>query len=184
MTNSKVARRYTLALYGVAEETKVLDKVQQDFINLKSLIEESSDLRLFLSTPIINSEKKAQVLKAMFDGKYNDLSVKFFGIIAEKNRAALLYDIVLDFLSLLNEKRGILEAEIKTAVEISDKEQKLIKERLNKYAGKEITAKYSVDPSIKGGFIAQIGDKIIDASIQRQLELLREEMMKGSFKLN
>ena len=162
----------------------MLDNVQQDFFNLKSLIEQSHDLRLFLSTPIINSEKKAQVLRAMFAGKYNDLTTKFFGIVAEKARTVLLYDIVIDFLALLNEKRGIVEAEIKTAVEITDKEQKLIKERLNKYAGKEITAKYSVDPSIKGGFVAQIGDKIIDASIQRQLELLREELKKGSFKLN
>ena len=57
-------------------------------------------------------------------------------------------------------------------------------EKLEAFSGKKIDAKFSVDPSIKGGFVANIDDTIIDASIKRQLELLYDNFRKGSFSTN
>ena len=140
-----------------------------------------SDLRLFLSTPLINAEKKSKVITAIFTGRVNDLTIKFMQILCKKNRENLLYDISVDFADLLNDERGILEASIKTAVEITDKNKKDLTAKLENYTGKSVKAVYSVDPSIKAGFVAKIQDTIIDASIKRQLELLRQKFMEGSF---
>ena len=101
--------------------------------------------------------------------------------LCEKNRIDLLTDIADDFVSLVNEKQGIVPAKIKTAIELSDSEKKALSDKLKTFTGKEINASYVVDPSIKGGFIASIDDRIIDASITRQLELLREKFAGGSF---
>ncbi|MFI5211935.1 MAG: FoF1 ATP synthase subunit delta, partial [Ignavibacteria bacterium] len=72
-------------------------------------------------------------------------------------------------------------ARVKTAVEVTEKEKNSITAKLKQYTGKDITASYTVDPSIKGGFIAQVEDRIIDASILRQLELLKEKFAQGTF---
>ena len=80
----------------------------------------------------------------------------------------------------MNERRGIIEAEIKTVVKIPDKGKRELIEKLRRYTGKEIKPVFKVDKSIKGGVVAQIKDTIIDASIKRQLELLREQLGKGS----
>jgi F-type H+-transporting ATPase subunit delta len=181
MINRKAARRYTTALFEIAEETKITDKIKQDLAEIKSTIENSPDMRLFLSTPIINSEKKAQVISEIFKGKVHKLTIKFLQMICRKNREKLLYDITMDFHDLLNEKRGILETRIKTAVGITAQIKKDLIDKLEKYTGKEVSAAFVVDPSIIGGFVAQIQDTIIDASIKRQLELLQEKFKQGSF---
>jgi F-type H+-transporting ATPase subunit delta len=181
MTNRKAARRYNSALFEIASEQKLVDAVKKDFEDIKKSIAGSKELAGFLVTPIINLNKKAEVIKSVFSGKLNDLTLKFLEVLCKKNRINIINDIIEDFLNLVNDKRGVITAKIKTAVEISGNEKSALTEKLKKYTGKDITALYSVDPSIKGGFIAQIEDKIIDASILRQLELLREKFAQGSF---
>lgn len=181
MTNRKVARKYNLALYFTAEETNSTNKVKQDLEDIKRSIDSSKELSNFILTPVISAEKKTEVFKAMFQGKVNDLTIKFLVYLCEKNRINLLHDIADDFMTLVNEKQGIVPAKIKTAVEITEAEKKALIEKLKLYTGKDIQAAFSVDPSIKGGFIASVDDRIIDASIIRQLELLKERFTMGSF---
>lgn len=181
MTNRKTARRYNLALYEIASEKKSVDAVVMDFRDIQRSIAGSKELSNFIATPIINLNKKTEVVNSLFSGKVNDLTLKFLELVCKKNRINIIDDVITDFLDLVNEKRGVVTAKIKTAVDVTEKEKVALTEKLKKYTGKEITASYSVDPSIKGGFIAQIDDKIIDASITRQLELLREKFKQGSF---
>ena len=184
MSNKKVARRYTMALFELAEELKLTDKVINDFSDLIKSIEGSKELKLFLKSPIINSPAKGKALSEMFKGKFSDLTLKFVDILVKKEREDLLYDICKDFLDLVNLKRGIIKANVKTAISLGDKDKKILTEKLAQYTGKIIEANFIVDNSIKGGFVAQIDDKIIDASILRQLQILKEQFTKGSFAVN
>lgn len=181
MTNRKVARKYNLALYFTAEETKSTNRVKQDLEDIKRSIANSKELSNFILTPVISAEKKTNVFQAMFSGKVDKLTLKFLEYLCEKNRINLLYDIADDFQMLVNEKQGIVLAKVKTAVDITDSEKKALVDKLKLYTGKEIKATFTVDPDIKGGFIASVDDKIIDASIIRQLELLKERFSMGSF---
>lgn len=181
MTNKKVARKYNLALYFTAEETMATNRVKHDLEDIKSSIANSKELSNFILTPVISAEKKTKIFNALFSGKVDDLTLKFMLYLCEKNRINLLYDIADDFMALFNEKQGIVPAKVKTAVEISDSEKKALIDKLKLYTGKDIKAAFTVDPSIKGGFIASVDDKIIDASIIRQLELLKERFSMGSF---
>lgn len=184
MYNKKIARRYSTSIFEIALEQKKTDEVRKDFLLLKKTIESSKDLRLFLNSPVIISEKKLGIFKEIFKGNISDLTISFLNLVFGKRRESLLYDITLDFMELFNEKSGIIEAKIKTAVELNDAAKKNISDKLTQYTGKKIEASYSVDHEIKGGFIAQIEDTIIDASIRRQLELLHENFMKGNFRAN
>jgi len=180
MTNRKVARKYNLALYFTALERKSVEEVKKDLVDIKKSIEGSKELSNFILTPVISAEKKTKVFEAMFSGKVNELTLRFLVYLCEKNRINLLYDITDDFESLVNEKLGVVLAKVKTAIEITDDEKKALSDKLRLFTGKEIQATYSVDPAIKGGFIASVDDKIIDASILRQLELLKEKFSMGS----
>ncbi|MCC6866732.1 MAG: ATP synthase F1 subunit delta [Ignavibacteria bacterium] len=181
MTNKKVARKYNTALYLTAEDLKVTDKIKNDLWDIKRSITASRELANFLLTPVISSEKKSSVINALFKGKVDNLTLKFLEFLCEKNRIQILAEIADDFADFVNEKHGIVSAKIKTAVEINDTEKKNLSKKLKQYTGKEINAAFTVDPSIKGGFIANIDDRIIDASIIRQLELLKEKLAGGNF---
>lgn len=177
---NKAARRYTTALYETAEKFNQLDETERDFLEIKRMIDGSREFQLFLRSPLIITEKKRKILKQIFGGKINNLSMKLIELICSNNRENILYDISKDYLELLNEKRGILETKIKTVIEIPDKEKNMLIEKLRKYTGKQIKPIFRVDKEIKGGFVAQIKDTIIDASIKRQLEILEEQFKKGS----
>jgi F-type H+-transporting ATPase subunit delta len=77
MTNSKTARRYNLALYDIAAEKKSVDAVVSDFTGIQKSIADSKELANFIITPIISLNKKADVVKALFTGKVNELTIKF-----------------------------------------------------------------------------------------------------------
>lgn len=181
MRNRKASRKYNLALYLTAEELKVVDAVKKDILDIKKTLDNSRELRNFVESPIVKPDKKSAVLTSVFSGKVNSLTMKFLEFLTDKGRINILNDIIDDFLYLVNEKQGIVLANVKTAVDISEKEKTSLTAKLKQYTGKDITATYTVDPSIKGGFIAKIDDKIIDASISRQLELLKEKFLQGSF---
>ncbi len=181
MTNRKVARKYNTALYLTAVELKAADAVKKDIEDIRKTITGSKELQNFILTPVVNPEKKAAVMKGLFEGKVNALTLKYLDFLCEKQRINILPDITEDYLDLVNEKEGIVRAFVKTAVDISESEKAALNTKLKAYTGKEITATYTVDPSIKGGFIARIDDRIIDASIIRQLELLKERFSMGSF---
>lgn len=181
MVNRKAARRYTKALYGLAEELNQTETVRKDFEDIKKSVAASKELKMFVESPIISTAKKTDVLTQLFKGKVSDLSLKFILLLSEKNRINMLIEITDSMLKLINEKRGIIEAQITTAIDMTEKEKKSISNMLKKFTGKEINSHFKTDKSIKGGFVARIDDRIIDASIARQLELLREKFLQGSF---
>jgi F-type H+-transporting ATPase subunit delta len=181
MKNRKVARRYNQALYDIALETGAADKILSDFTDIQRTIAGSKELENFLATPLIGPAKKAEVIRALFTGKISELTLDFLLLVSEKGRVSDLVTITEDFLDLVNQERGVVTAKVRTAVEVTDKERDTISRKLSQYVGKDVSAVYSVDPSIRGGFVAKVGDRIIDASIKRQLELLRERFTEGSF---
>ncbi|MCX7877670.1 MAG: ATP synthase F1 subunit delta [Ignavibacteria bacterium] len=181
MSFRKTARRYTLALYESALEKKQTEEVRKDFSDILALIKSSNDFRTFLISPVITPERKTEIIKLIFGGKVQELTENFLRMLCLKNRINILPEISEDFLDLVNEKKGIAKAVVKTAVEISDSQKKSIEDILRKFSHREISAEYKTEPEIIGGFIAQIGDRIIDASIKRQLELLKQKLTQGTF---
>lgn len=181
MSNKKIARRYSQALYGISHEKNILQRIKEDIILLQSTIENSRDLSLLLTSPIIKSKKKSDIVNNIFKGRLDKITLSLLELLTNKNRLNVLYDICCDFIQLLNEKSGIVEAHITTAIELTEKEKKQLIDSLKKIAGKEIIPVYSVNSEIKGGFIAQVKDTIYDASIKRQLELLQDRFKTGNF---
>jgi len=184
MINKKIARRYTLALWEISKDDNITEQVLLDFKLIRNTIDSSRELLVMLRSPVVNSKKKLAVLTAVFEKRATGLTMKLISVLTEKNRESSLYDISIDFENLVNEKKGIAKAKITTAIDLSDKEKNNLIAKLKEYAGKDLIPAFTVDKEIKGGFIAQVSDTIIDASIKRQLELLKEQFMKGSTALN
>lgn len=179
--NRKIARRYTTALYELGSELNSLPAFQKDFTLIKETINASKELRQFLASPVIKSAKKNDVLQEIFKSKIGEIPLKLISILSDKSRENYLYDISVDFENLINEKKGIAKVNIKTAVEISEKEKDNLTESLKKRMKMELIPSFEIDKEIKGGFIAQVNDTIIDASIRHQLDLLRKQFTDGSY---
>lgn len=182
--NSKASRRYTTAIYGVAKEKGSLEEIAKDFQYIIGLINSNHDLELFFSSPVIPKSKKMEVVKIILSGKISDLSMTFMNLLLERRRGGLTFEILKDFIQLKKEKDGIADVVVKTSVELSDAEKASLKSKIDSYTKLNCILSFETDKTIIGGFVAKIHDTILDASIKRQLEILRNRFRQGDYSLN
>lgn len=176
---SKASRRYSQALYGLAEEKGMLDRVSGDITNCLNMIKSSRALALFFHSPAIPKSKKLIAANEIFKGKISDLTLNFIKLLIQRGRAELTNGIFEDFISLKKEKDGILDVKITTSIDLSSDEKSAMKKKIDEYTKKNGILDFEKDKNIIGGFVARIGDTILDGSIKRQLELLREKFKQG-----
>jgi len=104
------------------------------------------------------------------------LAQNFLAVVLEHDRFVLLGEIVEAFELLLNERMGIVVAEVSSARELGDAEKQALETALRQRTGKQVQMSYSLDPALIGGVTAQVGSTIYDGSVRGQLERLRAEL--------
>ena len=179
MSDVRVAHRYASALIGVSDEMKNLDIIFRDFEFIDKMIREVRELALFLKNPILKTEKKKQVLQELLRSRISDITMKFILLLTVKNREGLLPEIIHEFYRLRDEKLGILNVSVRTAVKFSASQEDHLVRQVSTATKKKVRMKYILDASLKGGFTVQFEDTVWDASVRHQLELLRLKFMEG-----
>jgi F-type H+-transporting ATPase subunit delta len=184
MKNVRVARRYAQALMAVAEEQKVVDDVAADLTAMGTLLATSRELRVLLSSPVIREGKKKAVFQELWGTRVNRTTMAFVLLLTHKQREYVLQDVIKEYHALRDEKLGVIGADVQTAVPMSAAQEQDITARLTRSTGKRVQVRAAVDAAIKGGLVVRIGDTVVDASIRRQLERLRERFQEGELPAN
>jgi F-type H+-transporting ATPase subunit delta len=180
MSNYRVAYRYGTALLQSAEEEHLLEQTASDAKMIAETVRANRELRLLLASPIIVKQKKKRVLDELFEKRIGRVMLRFLNLLTEKDREGELLDILEQFLHLLDEKRGILRVEVASAVDLTETERDQLKRRLESYTGKTLVPGFRRDPTLLGGFVVRLDDKVIDATLAHQLSLLREKFLEGT----
>ncbi len=170
MSVTRIASRYAKSLLDLAKEQGNLEAVVEDIRGFNT-VAENRDFYMMLKSPIVNATKKAGVFRAIFDGKVNKLTMDFLDIILRKGREFYLPEIAEEFLNQYKDLKNISTIKLTTAHPISDAALEAIKSKL---LGSDITKESveietTVDADLIGGFIVQVGDKLIDASVAHKL---------------
>lgn len=176
MNAPEVVRRYAATLLDAAEETGVLDGVRRDVEGVLETVTESNDLVEFLDNPLYSAEIQHKALVAIFDGKVQGLTLNFLSLMAQRRRASLLLQVLSAFLELVEEGEGVVSAEVVSAVALTDDQQERLRGRLSTYTGKKVRLESQVDPSLRGGVVAKVGDTVFDGSLNTHLERLRRHL--------
>ena len=174
MTDSRAASRYVKSLLQLAVEKNVLDEVHQDMLLFSKVVKESKQFELLLESPIIKHDRKRDILKAVFKGKVNDLTFAIFDILTRKNREPLLPAIARQFHTEYNEYKQIGKATVTTAVPLDEAlraEIRSLVQQLSKKNSVDLTEK--IDQAMIGGFVLDVGDRQIDASLKSKLKSLQ-----------
>jgi F-type H+-transporting ATPase subunit delta len=101
-------------------------------------------------------------------------------VIVDKGRENILSEILQQYFILRDEELGIVRVKVKTSVDFSAKQEKELKKQLETTTQKKIDIAFNVDKALKGGFIAQVGDTVLDGSVVRQLQILKRKLKEGS----
>lgn len=186
MKGNRAAARYAKSLVQLSQEKDQLDAVNNDMQAIATTISDNKELAIVLKSPIVKSEKKHAILSRVFGNGASDITANFLKVLTTKNREELLSDIAIDFLRQYNELKGIVVAEVTTAVALDKSGTEKVMTLVNKYTeGKQVQLVEKIDTSIIGGFVIRIDDKMIDSSVQKKLKDLKKELLgDGSYALN
>lgn len=168
-------RMYARALYEAARDEGKLDEVAGELAALARSFEDVPELRRFLRNPQVDPSEKATVLEQITEGVH-DLVRNFVRLAAEKGRAGELPEIEEELQALVARAQNRLAVELTTAHELSDDDARSIVETIEQASGRSIEATRSVDPSLIGGIVLQIGSFRADGSVRGRLERLRREL--------
>jgi F-type H+-transporting ATPase subunit delta len=169
-----VGARYARALFDLALETEALDAVENDLKALKAARAESAQLRQALASPVISGEDKGKVLTALGQALgFAQTTLNFIGVLAANRRAAALPAITASFERLSAAHRGVVAADVTTAVALTDAQVQGVKAALALALGQEPEITTHVDPSILGGLKVRVGSRLFDASLRSKLDSLK-----------
>ena len=133
------------------------------------------ELAALLVDPEVESRAKAEVLEEIL-GKGDELVVNFARLVVEKGRAGEIREIAAEFDSLVAAEERVLDVELITAGDLSEKEFQAIVADIEKKSGRKVQETHSVDPNLIGGIVLQAGSLRLDASVRGRLDRLRQEL--------
>ncbi|MCZ2147446.1 MAG: ATP synthase F1 subunit delta [Bryobacterales bacterium] len=179
-----VATRYANALVDVVMSSRGSMQPAAIAANLRDLeaaVESSSELRNALITPAITPARKKAVMGRICDIlDVHPLVRNFVFIIVRNRRADLFPRIRRAFERLLDERTGMVRAEISSASELNPALRPDLEAQLSRLTGKQVKCSYTIDPTLLGGVVARIGSTVYDGSVRGQLETLRRELSTGA----
>lgn len=177
MPASGSAKRYATAAFTVAEQSGDFDRWLNTLTALARILQMPSARTVFLS-PAVPAEQKRAALDRLFPDVSPAIG-RFLHIIADRDRLDELPGIAESLRDLINERRGIVTAEVTSAVPLDAEMERLVAARLAAYLNREpdkVTIRVRVDPSIIGGVIARVGDRLIDDSVRGRIDRLRQTL--------
>ena len=174
------AERYSLALYELSNEIKLLDKIEEQSLSVLTLINKSEGFSNFIKDPTID---QADLLKTVdtISKVYNfeTLLKNFLSFLIKKRRFFFIERILKSFIEICSKKRGELKAELKSAKELSNDEIIKITEELTKNFSSKIKLNYKHDKSLIGGLVLQVGSTMVDTSIKNKLQQIENRMIEA-----
>lgn len=180
MAKSIYSRRYSQAVFRIALDSKELNRWQSDLRKIASLVNDAA-LFALLENPEVSFDDKAKVLSERL-GDINPLALKLVSLLVTKGKLGMIGDIADEYQRLVDNYRGIEGAEVAevtTAIPLDDEDKLKLAQRLTSLVGKPVVLKPKVDPSLIGGLIIRVGDKLIDGSIRSKLLSLKRDLKRG-----
>lgn len=171
--NTKVAKPYADAFIEISTGDKTIETVINDLTCVSTALSESKELNKVIANPLVSSSAKKDIIKSIFSDSVDTNTVKFMMVLCDRGRIEYLNTITKIALSLAYKKAAIEIACITSSVKLSSSQTEALVDKLkNITKAKQIKLDLKVDESLIGGLKVQIGSKIIDTSVQNQLNQL------------
>ncbi|MBT8317669.1 MAG: ATP synthase F1 subunit delta [Lutibacter sp.] len=182
MSGSRAAIRYAKAILSFALEQQKEVQVNEDMMLIATTIEESDELQVLLTSPVIKTELKKAALNQLFASKVSSLTIGLINLLIDNKRLAILSYVAKKYTVLFDKLKGIEVAKVTSAFPLTDALNKKVLSKVKELTGKEATIENVINPEIIGGFILRIGDVQYDASVANKLQGLKRQFESESYR--
>lgn len=170
------AEHYADALIALGNAEGDASGLEADLHAFANAVAGSSDLQNSLSDSSVPAANRAQVVEDLLAGKASKASAAAISMIVGAGRAGDLPEIARAMSSKMAGGRGAAYAEVRSAVPLSDEQKQRLEKALSDKVGRPVTARVTIDPTVVGGIVTQIDDTVIDGSVRRRLNQMRETL--------
>lgn len=157
---------YSDVMFELAEEAGMVDPVLDDFEAVAKVFESEPEFLTLLTVGQLKDDEKNAILRRVFAGRINELTLDFLCVLARRNRLNFLYGIQDRYLSLMDQYHNIRRIEVTLAKPPDDARLEAIRSDLATALGAEVKLAVQIDPDILGGVIIKKGDTVIDNSVR------------------
>ncbi|MGH9628657.1 MAG: ATP synthase F1 subunit delta [Bryobacteraceae bacterium] len=176
-----VATRYARALVDSVLDPKsqlepgqALDELQ----SLQRMLADSTELRSILLSPAVSGARKRSVVARLAEIlPLSRLVRNFMYVLMDRRRIDILDEAAQAFQDILDERLGIVRADVSSAMPLSDSQKSALGEELSRMTGKQVRCEFTRDETLLGGVVARIGSTVYDGSVRTQLDNLRGRLV-------
>jgi len=178
--NNTIARRYAKAMVQIGSEGGLVDRFREELALFEGMFNTNAELRHVFANPAFTSEQKKAIMQGLVaKSGCSELVGNFLLLLVDKNRVAFLGQIVQAYAKLADEHSGVIRPIIRTAFALSSTQVASIQTALENRTGKKVVPQVTVDSSLLGGIVTQIGDTAFDSSVKTQLKRIQDILQKG-----
>ena len=165
---------YANGIFELAKAEGELERVESELFTVAQALDDSPELRSTLTDPQLPLEKKQALIDDLIGGRASSLSVDLVQLIVSQGRASELSDIARAVVEAAAASRNKAVAEVRSAVPLDEETIERLVVALGRATGKSVEVKVVVDESVIGGIVARVGDIVIDGSLARRVDSLRQ----------
>ena len=170
---------YGEALFQIAVESSSCLPMLEEVTELKKILSDNPELGSVMLNPRFSKEEHSEIISNVFKGRIDDKLFSFLELLVNKGRYNYLEEILDYFVSRVKDHLHIGQASVTSAIEIDEEMKKRIKEKLLSTTDyKEIEIEYITDPSLIGGMVIRIKDRIVDNSVRTKIENISRDLHK------
>ncbi len=165
---------YANGIFELAKAEEELERVENELFTIAQALDDSPELRSMLTDPQLPMEKKQALIDDLIGGRASSLSVDLVQLIVSQGRSSELSDIARALVKAAAASRDKAVAEVRSAVPLNEETIERLAAALGRATGKSVEVKVVVDESVIGGIVARVGDTVIDGSLARRVDSLRQ----------
>ena len=175
----EIAEVYARALFEVARDNDVLDRVHDELGEFADALDENRELQVFLFSPYFSSEEKKDGIKRIVSDA-DERFVNFLQLLAERHRVPALFRIRRSFDSMWAEENKLLPVTVTSAVDLDESLVQDIGRSIEEQTGRRVELSSKVDPNVLGGLQVRVGNMVLDATVRNRLEQLRKQVARAA----
>jgi F-type H+-transporting ATPase subunit delta len=181
MSATTIARRYAEALADVAIARNQIDQIDAELRTFAEMLRQSRELAHVFASPVQSHQDKGKVLEALIARtRPGAFTANLLRTMLTHYRLPLIAEVYEQYRRIINERRGIVVAEVTTAQPLDAAEQAQLGQRLEAITGKRIEFQFKTDATLIGGVVTRLGSVVYDGSVRTQLQGIEQRLKTGT----
>lgn len=165
---------YASGIFELATAEGEVERVESELFTVAQAVSGSAELRSSLTDPRLPHDRKQSIVDDLIGGRASSLTVGLVNLMVSQGRISELSDIARSLMETAAASRDSAVAEVRTAVALDDETIARLASALGEATGRSVEVKVIVDPSVIGGVVARVGDTVIDGSLARRFDSVRQ----------